>query len=215
MLANRVLRDHETHIHLLRHGHVENPENVRYGRLAGFRLSARGRDEVKASARALASRRRADVPIAIVSSPLSRAVESAEIARDVLGGGDIAVDRRLVEAAEWREGLPRAPSLLALLRRLARPSTWPPSEAPLAIALRVAEAILDVLDEREDGAEALVVSHQTPIRLGRLALERDLDGDRLVRLLPRAFARYPCETGSITTLVFRGRTLVRTSYAPA
>jgi hypothetical protein len=42
-------------VHLLRHGEVENPDKILYGRLPGFRLSALGEQMAKAAAQALAA----------------------------------------------------------------------------------------------------------------------------------------------------------------
>jgi len=64
----------ETVVHLLRHGEVENPTKILYGRLPGFRLSSLGEQMAKAAASALASR---DVTH-VVASPLERAVQTAE-----------------------------------------------------------------------------------------------------------------------------------------
>ena len=41
-----------TVVHLLRHGEVHNPEGVLYGRIAGYRLSERGRDQADVVAKA-------------------------------------------------------------------------------------------------------------------------------------------------------------------
>src|ERR1700684_1670449 len=63
-----------TVVHLLRHGEVENPKGIIYGRIPGFGLSEDGRMMAKAAADYLAER---DV-VAIFTSPLERARETAE-----------------------------------------------------------------------------------------------------------------------------------------
>ncbi len=65
---------HSTRIIFIRHGHVHNPQNVIYGRLPGFRLSAQGMAQAQAAAQAL----RAAPLAAIFSSPLLRAQQTAE-----------------------------------------------------------------------------------------------------------------------------------------
>ena len=55
-------------VHLVRHGEVENPRGVIYGRLPGFGLSARGRAQVEETAAYLAEQ--LDDPPLVVSSPL-------------------------------------------------------------------------------------------------------------------------------------------------
>src|SRR5215472_17984970 len=87
-------------VHLVRHGEVDNPRGVLYGRLPDFHLSEAGRVMAKAAADFLADRY-----ITVVrSSPLERAVETAEpIAAEF--GLPIATDDRLIEAANHFEGL--------------------------------------------------------------------------------------------------------------
>lgn len=69
-----------TTIHLVRHGDVENPQHVYYGRLPGFPLSEQGRDQAAAAGRVLRER-----PIvAIFASPQLRAQETARIIQNVL-----------------------------------------------------------------------------------------------------------------------------------
>ncbi|MGH2701497.1 MAG: histidine phosphatase family protein, partial [Actinomycetota bacterium] len=61
-------------VHLVRHGEVENPKGVIYGRLPGYNLSERGQRQAEAAGRHL---RDADVR-AVWASPLERAQETAE-----------------------------------------------------------------------------------------------------------------------------------------
>ena len=58
-----------TVVHLLRHGEVQNPDGVLYGRLPGFHLSPAGVVMAEHAAKAVADR---DI-VTIVSSPLVRA----------------------------------------------------------------------------------------------------------------------------------------------
>ena len=60
-------------VHVLRHGEVENPEKILYGRQPGWRLSERGQEMAKAVAQWSTS-----LPIAAIhASPLQRAQETA------------------------------------------------------------------------------------------------------------------------------------------
>lgn len=64
-----------TVVYLLRHGDYENPKNIFHGRLPGFPLSKNGIRQVKLLASVLKSK-----PIvAIYTSPLARAKQTAEI----------------------------------------------------------------------------------------------------------------------------------------
>src|SRR5208282_1434339 len=90
----------DTIVHLVRHGEVENPRRVLYGRIPGFHLSADGRVQAKAVADFLAGR---DVTV-LRSSPLERALETAEpIAAEF--ALTAAVDDRLIEAWNHFEGM--------------------------------------------------------------------------------------------------------------
>ena len=89
----------ETVVHLLRHGEVENPTKILYGRLPGSGCPPLGEQMAKAAAQSLAGR---DITH-VVASPLERAQQTAEpIAAQF--GLPIAVDERLIESANFFEG---------------------------------------------------------------------------------------------------------------
>ena len=67
-----------TTVYLVRHGLVENPGAIYYGRLPGFALAAAGREQAAAAGRHLAGR----PVVAIYHSPMQRAAETAAILRD-------------------------------------------------------------------------------------------------------------------------------------
>ena len=70
-----------TTIHLVRHGDVENPDSLYYGRLPGFSLNEQGREEASAAGQYLSER-----PIsAIYASPQARAQETARIIHEAVG----------------------------------------------------------------------------------------------------------------------------------
>ncbi|MDJ0954304.1 MAG: histidine phosphatase family protein [Acidimicrobiia bacterium] len=88
------------HIHLIRHGEVENPGDIVYGDIPGFVLSPHGRQQAKAAGRYLAP----NPPTLIVSSPLDRAVETAGLIAAATGART-TTDVRLTEwflAVRWR-----------------------------------------------------------------------------------------------------------------
>src|SRR5205814_720445 len=91
-----------TVFHLVRHGQVDNPHKVVYGRQRGWRLSARGHKEAEAVARHLAGR-----PIArVYTSPLERALQTATVIAGACAS-EVELREDLGEAflcAQW-EGL--------------------------------------------------------------------------------------------------------------
>jgi broad specificity phosphatase PhoE len=193
-----------TVVHLVRHGEVDNPTHVLYGRLPGFHLSEAGRVMAKAAADFLAGR---DITV-VRSSPLERAVETAEpIAAEF--GLPIVTDDRLIEAANHFEGLRfgvgdgalRQPSHWFYLRNPFRPS-W--GEPYAEVAARVLAAVRDAAAAAR-GHEAVCVSHQLPIWSTRRAVE----GRRLWHD-PR---RRQCALGSVTTLTFTGDQITSVRYS--
>jgi broad specificity phosphatase PhoE len=197
-------------VYLVRHGEVENPRQLTYGCLPGFSLSTRGREQATRAASFLRRHFRGDVHVR--SSPLERARETAEILVD---GSGVHIDDRLVEAGSWREGLPRAFEARAYLRRALDGSARSKSEAPRAVAMRMRAAVVDVLQTVSEEADVLIVSHQFPIWMARVAFERRI-GDKeeaiLPRLIPWLYVRSRCSHASVTTLRFEGTSLKGVSY---
>src|SRR5260221_1462337 len=95
------MSENTTVVHLVRHGEVENPRRVLYGRLPGFHLSAEGRVMAKAATDSLAGR---DVTV-LRSSPLERALETAQPLAAQFGLQGV-VDERLIEPWNDFEGIP-------------------------------------------------------------------------------------------------------------
>ncbi len=193
-----------TIVHLVRHGEVENPDGVLYGRLPGFHLSADGRVMAKAAADFLAGR---DVTV-LRSSPLERALETAEPLAAQFGL-EIVVDDRLIEPWNHFEGMTfgvgdgslRRPSHWQYLRNPFRPS-W--GEPYAEVAARMREVMSDV-QRAARGHEAVCVSHQLPIWVAR----RDFDGRRLWHD-PR---RRQCALASVTSFTYRRDRITAVSYA--
>lgn len=84
-------------IYLVRHGHVENPDNIFYGSDAP--LSAIGAKEMLAVANDIKTA--GCSPEIIISSPYLRARESAEVIAQALGNKEVEFDKRLIE---WQVG---------------------------------------------------------------------------------------------------------------
>jgi broad specificity phosphatase PhoE len=189
-------------IHLVRHGEVENPSGVIYGRLPGYNLSERGRRQAEQAAKHL---RDADIG-ALWSSPLERAQETAQAVAEP-HNMEVVTDHRLIESDSTFEGVSR--TLWAFMTsprhwwRLRNP--WGPSwgESFLEIRERMIDAISAALDEAR-GREIVLVSHQTPVLVARLALSR--------RNVPPWLGRVPCQTGSVTTMVLKEGSVVEANY---
>ena len=192
-----------TTLHLVRHGEVENPKGVVYGRLPGFNLSERGERQARQSAERL---RDADVA-AVWSSPLERAQQTAQMIAEP-HDLEVVTDDRLLESETTLEGLTRdalhffrTPKQWWHFRNPMRPS-W--GESFASIRSRMLDAIREVT-AGADGREVVLVSHQTPVLVARLTLTR--------RRTPPWLGLTPCHTGSITTLVLEeGERVLSASY---
>jgi broad specificity phosphatase PhoE len=194
-----------TLVHVMRHGEVDNPQGVLYGRLDGFHLSGLGRDMAQAVADHLADH---DITH-VVASSLRRAQETAApiAASHRL---PIVTDDRVIEAANSFEG-----QLVASMRArdFVHPRHWSKLTNPLRpswgeayaeIAVRMVAAIGDARAAAR-GHEAVVVSHQLPI----WTLRNHLMSKRLWHD-PR---KRECRLASLTTLSYRDDELESITYS--
>ena len=198
-----------TTVHLLRHGEVHNPEGVLYGRLSGYRLSERGQQMAELVARTLAGDEgapRRDV-VVVTASPLQRAQETATPIAEAFGVA-LGTDERLIEAENHFQGLRfgvgdgslRHPAHWPYLRNPFRPSWGEPYVEQVDRML----AAVDAARAAARGHEAVLVSHQLPIWVTRLALE-----NRRLWHDPR---KRQCSLASLTSLRFEDDTLVGVGY---
>jgi broad specificity phosphatase PhoE len=205
-----------TTIHLMRHGEVHNPAGVLYGRLPGYHLSERGVAMAERVAQHLAGEahagstrpaaERADV-VAVFASPMERAQETAAPIAAAFGV-EIRTDPRLIEAENRFQGMTfgvgdgslRHPRHWPLLVNPLRPSWGEPYTAQVARMV----AVVDTAREAARGHEAVLVSHQLPVWVTRLALT----GRRLWHD-PR---RRECTLASLTSLRFEDDRLVGLHY---
>lgn len=205
-----------TTVHLLRHGEVHNPEGVLYGRLPGYHLSERGHAMARAVADALAgepataggpARPRHDV-VTVIASPLQRAQETAAPIAAAFGV-EVGVDERLIEAANHFQGKTfgvgdgslRHPEHWPYLRNPFKPSWGEPYQEQVD---RMLAAVADARSQAR-GHEAVLVSHQLPVWVTRLALE-----NRRLWHDPR---RRQCSLASLTTLRYEDDRLVGVGYS--
>ncbi len=193
-----------TVVHLMRHGEVDNPTAVLYGRIPDFHLSDLGRKMADRVAEYVTGR---DI-VELVTSPLERAQETMEPIAAVFGITP-RVDERVIEAANLFEGKRfgvgdgalRKPSSWWLLRNPFKPSWGEPYQQ---IARRMRDA-METARERAAGHEALIVSHQLPIWTVRSSIE-----NRRLWHDPR---KRQCSLASLTSFTFHGDAIVSIGYA--
>ncbi|PKQ26777.1 MAG: hypothetical protein CVT64_03540 [Actinobacteria bacterium HGW-Actinobacteria-4] len=193
-------------VHVMRHGHVHNPDKVLYGRLPEFRLSAAGEEMARAVATHL--RDNGHSVGRVVASPLLRAQQTATHVAAAFGL-DVATDDRLIEAANIYEGQPlqNGPKDFAHPRHWwALRNPWRPSwgEPYVEQRERMWAAIMDAAAQNPT-SETVVVSHQLPIWVARLAFEN------------RPFIHDPrsrkCSLASLTSFTIEGSEAVAMTYS--
>ena len=192
-----------TVVHLLRHGEVFNPEKVLYGRLPGYRLSELGEQMADRAAQFLIKN---DVTV-VTASPLERAQQTAipvAASHDIMIGSD----EDLIEADNVFEGqrvsvgdgVLRQPHAWKHLYNPFKPSWGEPYKV---VADRMTRAVYRAREQAR-GHEAVLVSHQLPIWIARLAFENE----RFVHD-PR---KRQCSLASLTSLTFDGDELSAIVY---
>ena len=151
---------------LLRHGDTQLSPEHRFSGLRDLPLSANGIRQARAAACRLAT----GAPIdAVVSSPLQRAVGTANIAAGMLGL-TVAIDDDLRETdfGDWdgftlAEIQQRWPAAAAAWRR--DPQQAPPGGESFAETAHRVNQACDRLLRNHSGQTVLVVSHITPIKI--------------------------------------------------
>jgi broad specificity phosphatase PhoE len=183
----------KTTIILVRHADVHNPNDIVYGRLPRFRLSALGEAEARRTAEALC----AAPPAALYSSPQLRARQTARIIAAQYPGLEIHVTRLLAEVLTSWQGRPNAEMAVRQFN-FYDPLHHPDDESLEDIAHRLVRWIALML-RRHPGAVVAGVSHGDPLMVVRLLFS----GQALTPANLRRPEEYPAK-GSITRLVFEG-----------
>ena len=185
----------KTLVHVVRHGEVENPDGILYGRQSNWHLSVRGREMAEAVAKWTHGR---DIA-AVIASPLERAQETAQPIA-ALHKLSINTDPRLIEAANVFEG--KKFGVGASSGALLKPSAWrhlwnpwrPSWGEPYREQIERMMAAINNARALAAGREAVCVSHQLPIWILRSAIEgRPLFHDPRKRI---------CSLASVTTVIF-------------
>jgi len=193
-----------TVVHLLRHGEVDNPHGIIYGRLPGYHLSANGCAMAESAADFFAER----AVVALFCSPLERAQETARPVAERLGL-PVVTDDRLIESWNHFEGLRfgvgdgslRHPVHWPHLANPFRPS-W--GEPYREVAARM-QSMMETARAAAAGQEAVCVTHQLPIWVARRAAEG--------RKLWHNPAMRECALGSVTSFTYSGDRLASVAYA--
>jgi probable phosphoglycerate mutase len=183
-----------TTILFVRHADVHNPEDIVYGRLPRFGLSAIGREEAARTAAAL----QASPIAAVYSSPQLRARQTARAIARLHPGVPVRVTERLAEVKTGWQGTPNrimAEKQFNFYRDRVNPDD---EDVPDVLARILAWS--DRMLRRHPGETVVGVTHGDPAMMARLYF---LGQDVTIETL-RQRDLYPAK-GSITRLVFTGR----------
>ena len=193
-----------TVVHLLRHGEVDNPTKVLYGRLPGFRLSAPGEQMAQRAAEALAGPRRHRRQSSRSSAPSRPPCRSRSCT------GSSRTDGRTDRGGQHLRGQARRSSATV---RCAGPSAWRHPAQPGPAERGVSRTSTSrpgcgrrspTRGRRRAATRPVLVSHQLPIWVARL------DG-RGPPLRPRP-AQAPVRLASLTSFRYEDDDLVSITY---
>lgn len=186
-----------TILHLVRHGRVHNPDQVYYGRLPGYHLSEQGAAQARAVAQAL----RTEPIAAVFSSPLLRALQTAEAIAAFHPGLTLTISPLLNEIATHFDGRPR--SVLAGMNWWVYGQAGPGDETFGAVLARGLQFVADVR-RRFAGRQVVAVTHGDIIAALRLYLGNRHRPPSEVLTAENKAAVYAegLAPGSTTTLIF-------------
>lgn len=188
-----------TQVHVIRHGEVENPKKILYGRQLGWPLSKRGQE----MAQTLGEWSKGLDVGALHVSPLQRAQETA-LPISLALNLPILTDERLIEAANVFEGQAFGVGDGALLHPRAWRHLWNPWKPswgePYVHQVNRMLAAVFAAREAAAGKDAICVSHQLPIWILRSFIE----GRHLIHD-PR---KRECSLASVTTIQINAENLI-------
>lgn len=156
----------KTHIYLIRHGEVHNPDHIFYGRLPGYGLSEKGRQEIAASAKYLATK---EIE-ALYSSPLLRATQSMEIIRTTLGLPTILTSDKLLEVRSSFQGISFKQAHEMHYDWFFNPKRKPDDETMEQIRDRMLHFLTEI-EANHQGKTIAALSHGDPLMIVKAAIQ--------------------------------------------
>lgn len=152
----------KTNIYFVRHGDVENPKKIWYGRLPGFPLSKLGKKQMEDTGGILKDK---SIDI-IYSSPLLRTKQSAEIIRQKLNLKKIHYSRKILEVKSSLQGEPLLTLNKIKFFVFKSSDNSVKGETIIEMLKRMESFIKDVL-QKHQGKNIVAASHGDPIMVVR------------------------------------------------
>jgi len=173
-------------IYLVRHGHIDNPDQVFYN--SDIPLSKSGAKEMLAIAEDI-QRANGD-PSKIIASPYLRTRESAETIAQTFGIQEVIFDERLVDwqVHDWiGKPLEAFREFVGYNRTPFEPNFYG-IETYKEMATRVLAVITETIHSLEEGQCAILVSHREPLASTILQLKELPDSEMRAISLPTGSA---------------------------
>jgi broad specificity phosphatase PhoE len=187
----------QTYIHLVRHAHVHNPDQILYGRLPRFRLSIHGRQQAKSGAHFFINKNIK----ALFSSPLLRSRQTARVLQEALGLPAFRISSLITEVKSPFEGLPS--EVVDARRGDVYSEAGPKYEQPWDIANRI-QRFFCRTTRAYAGEHTVAVTHGDVIVFAILwAMDKRLDPRYKGQMDSLGFqCGYPAHA-SVTTFIFQ------------
>lgn len=158
---------HLTTIYLVRHGEVYNPKGTLYGRLPGFGLSERGRNQINQTGEFLKNKH-IDF---LYSSPLLRAKQTAAIIQAKTGLPNRLLSKSILEVRTSFQGQPFASLNPDQAEVYTSPKRAATDETIEQIAKRM-YLFVQKLAKKHPGSHIVVIGHGDPIMILKAKLQK-------------------------------------------
>lgn len=160
------MQNAETTIYLIRHGEVQNPKGTLYGRLPGFGLSERGKQQVTQTGEFLKNKH-IDF---IYSSPMLRAKQTTAIIQSITGLTSHVLSKSILEVRTSFQGQPFASLSHDQAELYTSPKRAATDETIEQIAKRM-YLFIQKLVRKHAGKHIVVVGHGDPIMILKARLQ--------------------------------------------
>lgn len=156
-----------TYNYLIRHGELDNPQGLFYGRSVDLELNDLGKKQIAELGRAI--KQKGNPPEVLFTSPMTRTRQSAAILAEIFGNVAVILSDDLLEiASSGFEGW-KVKQILGLADYLYHPPTGVTIESVTAVAQRM-KRVLFSANQEYAGKNIGFVSHGDPIAILKWAL---------------------------------------------
>jgi broad specificity phosphatase PhoE len=156
----------KTTIYFLRHGDVNNPKNILYGRMPGFTLSEDGKRQIKKLAAGLKTKGISQ----IYTSPILRASQTAQMIGKILGITP-RISKLLIETDDVLSGIPLVQFQKEIEPKLYSPNFISMGQESIKSQEKRMQKFVALTTNAHLGQNILAVSHGDPIMILKAHIE--------------------------------------------